>query len=567
MRLIDLSTPYLTRQLIAYIGNKRALLGFLSEVFFELEQISPIGTFLDPFAGSGSVARLARLLGYRVFANDWEPYSHIVNSCHITINRSELADMFRPRGGIRTVFDELNAARYAKPGFVTSYYAPASTAAADYRKERMFYTRENALFIDGVRNQIERWYPGDSLEPSQLKEKNILLSSLIYEAATHANTSGVFKAYHKGFGGHGKDALSRIMHPMQLEVPELINSVMECEGCRMDAERFSRQRPVDLCYLDPPYNSHQYGSNYHLLNTVALWDNPAVDNSINPGGTLKAKAGIRSDWIKTKSRFCYKDTAPGAFANLLDAIDARFIVLSYNTEGIIPFEELYELMGSTGALSLRTMDYIKYRGGKQSIDRKVHNEEFVMVLDRSANKGNSRQLSPERFLLERRINALTRGAFHPERIRETFRTGGIQTGAEYLCLLKLIDGNPSLTLTIEDCYRFSDCPSTQELRSHSDLSLSEFARKLEYCAVRDRLEEASVLVEILMITAESRRRSRYLNKLVNVIKKFAFRKYKNEFENTLTIIQNKMKQYPAVFRGLGPKLKEIERIASLRFNG
>ena len=32
---------------------------------------------------------------------------------------------------------------------------------------------------------------------------------------------------------------------------------------------------MDIAYLDPPYNQHPYGSNYHVLNTVAVWDKPA----------------------------------------------------------------------------------------------------------------------------------------------------------------------------------------------------------------------------------------------------------------------------------------------------
>lgn len=35
--------------------------------------------FCRLFAGSGVVSRLARQNGYRVIANDWEPYSHALN--------------------------------------------------------------------------------------------------------------------------------------------------------------------------------------------------------------------------------------------------------------------------------------------------------------------------------------------------------------------------------------------------------------------------------------------------------------------------------------------------------
>ena len=33
--------------------------------------------------------------------------------------------------------------------------------------------------------------------------------------------------------------------------------------------------PVDLAYLDPPYNQHRYDSNYHVWETIVAWDAPA----------------------------------------------------------------------------------------------------------------------------------------------------------------------------------------------------------------------------------------------------------------------------------------------------
>ncbi|MCK7503727.1 MAG: hypothetical protein MZV70_06155 [Desulfobacterales bacterium] len=105
------------------------------------------------------------------------------------------------------------------------WYAPRDTSRADWRTERLFYTRENAVFLDRVREHIERAYP---LGPSpsiptlrRARRRDLLLALLILEAAVHANTSGVFKAFHKGFGGHGRDAPPRILGAMELEPPLL----------------------------------------------------------------------------------------------------------------------------------------------------------------------------------------------------------------------------------------------------------------------------------------------------------------------------------------------------------
>jgi len=216
--------PYLQDQLIAYIGNKRSLQPFLAGVFSRLAR--PGAVFLDPFAGSGAVARLARYLGYRVQANDWEPYAYVLNYAYLCVGKGEVEGLFRALGGLQGLLAELNTLPDPPPEgqYITRHYAPRNTEQADYHTERLFYTRENALRIDALRNRLEELYPGFEPEGRGRKEKYLLLASLLYGAATHVNTSGVFKACHKGFGGHGRDALGRILAPIRLQAPELLDA-------------------------------------------------------------------------------------------------------------------------------------------------------------------------------------------------------------------------------------------------------------------------------------------------------------------------------------------------------
>ncbi|HKJ86541.1 MAG TPA: DNA adenine methylase, partial [Spirochaetia bacterium] len=73
----------LTHGLISYIGNKRRMLEPLAEVFAPLLRDSGETTFLDPFSGSGAVSRLAKHLGFRVHAADWEPYAAVVTAASL----------------------------------------------------------------------------------------------------------------------------------------------------------------------------------------------------------------------------------------------------------------------------------------------------------------------------------------------------------------------------------------------------------------------------------------------------------------------------------------------------
>ena len=564
----DLDHPYLKKQLIAYIGNKRSLQPLLYQVFSKIgncgrgsgRSATQPAVFLDPFAGSGSVARLARYLGFRVLANDWEYYAFVLNYAHLCIGSSEAKGLFRSRGGPQALLAELNALPppLEADRYISRYYAPVSTEAADYHTERLFYTRENALIIDGIRSRLEKMYPGTE----DTQEKLLLLAALLYQCATHTNTSGVFKACHKGFGGHSRDALGRILSPIRLQMPILIDTPGKAEvGCQ-DALQFVRSRPAELCYLDPPYNQHQYGSNYHLLNTIALWDKPAVNNELRGDGRLKHKAGIRKDWVKTRSAYCYRRSAGRQFRELLDAIDARHIVLSYNTEGIIPFEELVELLASQGRIELFGNEYVKYRGGRQSIARQVHNLEFVLLLDRNRSTSGPDRQRLERAVLANRLAVLMKRSFCPEKIRRRFALGSWK----HPWLAIELEGK-SYQLPMPHLYRFS--PEAAEMIG-SGADLRTLLKDLSSCECADRQEEIHVVLRILKSSsqrAEGSDRDALQRRILWLLRKFAHRKYRERFEKTVAELRTFAEEDPEGFALLLRGLSEVTVLARARFVG
>lgn len=557
--------PYLQDQLIAYIGNKRALQPFLSGVFTLLA--SPGAVFLDPFAGSGAVARLARYLGYRVQANDWEPYAYVLNYAYLCVGKNEAEGLFRERGGLQDLLAELNALPDPPPErqYIARHYAPRSTERADYRTERLFYTRENALRIDALRNRLEETYPGFEPEGPGRKEKYLLLASLLYGAATHVNTSGVFKACHKGFGGHGRDALGRILAPIRLQAPKLLDAP-EAEACCCDAASFVRGRPADLCYLDPPYNQHQYGSNYHLLNTIALWDRPEVSAERRPDGRLRHKAGIRADWVRTRSPFCYRESALPALASLLEEVDARTLALSYNTEGLIPLEELVALLESQGAVQVHGSEYVKYRGGKQSIGRRVHNVELLLVVERGRRGSPRQREAVRRLLLEQRLRLLLRGAFDPEALARAFPLLDDGRG------IRIRLGSQALPVGMENRYRF--LPEAADalaaaLRAGevAAAELEALYRSLEACVCPDREQEIRVLLGILAQEREPRKREELERRLLWLLKKLAHRKYRERFQAAVASLRREISRDPEGHRILVVGLPALEKQAAARFTG
>ncbi len=549
--------PYLRTQLIAYIGNKRSLLPFLGELFRER---SPRGRggpgtgrgarFLDPFAGSGSVSRLAKYLGFAVVAGDWECYSYVINRAHLGVDPKELPGLFAEHGGIGEVLSELNGLYPAAsggvappggPAYIARHFAPGATETADYRRERLFYTRENALFIDAVRNRIEELYPGpvDSAGP----EKSLLLASLLYQAATHANTSGVFKAHHKGFGGHGGDALARIMRPMALQAPVLYDGTTGAEVHRREAEDLARGRSFDVAYLDPPYTGHQYGSNYFMLNTIARWDKPPVPEERGPDGRFKQKAGIRADWRRTRSAYCYRRSAPEALRRLVDSIDAGQIYLSYNTEGIIPFEELIDIMESRGRVELFLKDYTVYRGGKQSIRRATRNAELVLLVTTTeAPRPRDRRRIEEARLVQE-VRELLQGRFVPERLAAVDLEGvRFETDNDYR-ITRVVPPVEELTVDVLEAFRDA----------------------LEAARVVDHFEEITVLGALLskgeLPPAVSRE---YQRRALWCLRKFSFRRYREQFEAAEALLRGVLEEAPGELSILRSGLeKEVAR-AGLR---
>ncbi len=549
-----LDTPYLTKQLIAYIGNKRSLLPFLSNIFNSLELGENV-KFLDPFAGSGAVSRLAKSAGFNVYTNDWEYYSYIVNSCYIGVNKSTSQELFKDRGGLKKVFKEFESLKNEFLPYVSRYYAPKETDSADYITERLFYTRENAVFIDRARSLIEEFFPHGNLDKNQQDEKNILLASLLYEVSTHANTSGVFKACHKGFGGHGKDALGRIMAPMKMEIPYLIDSKYDNRVSRMDAKEFVKGKSADICYLDPPYNTHQYGSNYFMLNTVARWDKPDVNQSRGRDGRFIEKSGIRKDWENTKSPYCYKKLAPGSFKELMDSIDSRYIMLSYNTEGIIPFNQLFDIMEEHGKVDLHVKDYTLYRGGKQSLERKNHNMELLLVVDRKKKPDGKDRHSVERFLTERKVLTMLKQPYCPDKIDSIF---------------SIKNDKCSLSNNIEPIKMFKRYQFTQTPKDLSAISLGELDKlhsDLNMACCTDNYEEFLVLISLLEKEYDNKSIKRIQKRILVVYKKLAFKKYKDIFIKAGEIISKKIEESDQKYLEISDKITNINEIAKLRFEG
>lgn len=357
---------YLTDQIITYIGNKRALLPLIGAGLNRALDLlgNDRVSFLDLFAGSGVVSRYVKRFARHLIVNDLEPYSAIVNRCFLS-NAAQI-DSVR----LRQVLGEVQVRQRddPSPGFLTELYAPADEAQIT-ATDRVFYTRQNATFLDSACRALS-----DAPQPY----RDLLLGPLLASASVHANTSGVFKGFHKGadgrgkFGGGGGDALSRIMRPIEWRLPIL--SAFECPHSvhQRDANALVREvAKVDVAYLDPPYNQHPYGSNYFMLNLLADYRRPE---------TVSRVSGIPADW--QRSAYNKRGLSEAAVMDAVALCPADIVLLSYSSEGFIPLDVFHRDLITLGRVEMLDTEYNTFRGCRNLHARDHLLREFLFLVDK-----------------------------------------------------------------------------------------------------------------------------------------------------------------------------------------
>jgi|GEM_PF-134647 len=362
----DEDEAFLRTQLITYIGNKRALLPFVDAGIAHARQClgkSRID-FLDLFSGSGVVARLARRHAHRLHCNDLERYSEVSNRCYQT-NAGDV-----DAGALAAERDrvEREVASGMAPGFLCELYAPRDDDAIQ-PGERVFYTRRNAMFLDTFCQVLVD-------TPAELRP--FLLAPVLAQASMHTNTSGVFKGFHKNrdgvgqFGGTARNALSRILRPIQLQAPVLSRFDCAVQLHRRDANALVRElEPVDVAYFDPPYNEHPYGSNYFMLNLLCDYQRPREVSRVS---------GIPTDW--NRSDYNRARLAEATLFDAVAAVRADFVLISYNSEGFIPHARFVAGLEALGEVSVMDTRYNTFRGSRNLGARDTHVTEFLYLLDK-----------------------------------------------------------------------------------------------------------------------------------------------------------------------------------------
>ena len=329
-----------------YIGSKYKLSNFIKSEIKKVVGEMKDKVFCDLFAGTGAIGRAFKTESKKVIANDFEYYAYVLNQNYIG-NHEKL--------GYQDLIEELNRLEDVE-GFIFNNYCLGSGS------KRQYFSDENGKKIDAIRQKIKSWKTENRINENQYY---FLLTSLLENADAVANTASVYGAFLKHLKKSAQKTLT--LRPALFEINDNEHEVFNSE-----ANSLINQISGDVLYLDPPYNARQYGSNYHLLNTLAKYD------TFIPNG----KTGLRS---YERSKFCQKNEVANAFESLIKNAQFKYIFLSYNNEGLMSENEVKNILQKYGRYDLVTTDYQRFKADKTENrnHKATRTEEFLHILEKN----------------------------------------------------------------------------------------------------------------------------------------------------------------------------------------
>lgn len=307
--------------MIKYIGSKRVLVPKILSLVEAVNSAASCRTVADLFSGTARVGHALKSAGYQVTSNDLLTYSYVLSQALVAAD-----ERLYPEARVGKLLRHLNGLP-PQDGWFSDLYS---------RQARYFHPK-NAARIQAIRVAIDDVSQGDEIL------RAILLTSLMLAADKVDSTVGLQMAYLKSWA-------PRAFNEMVLTYPPLLPGI----GTAMQGEAIDAARSVhsDLAYLDPPYNQHSYLGNYHVWETLVLWDNPET----------YGVARKRIDCKSRKSIFNHKRTASIALTALLASIKAPHIILSFSDEGFAVAEDIEAVLASERYVLRLAQDHKRYVG-------------------------------------------------------------------------------------------------------------------------------------------------------------------------------------------------------------
>jgi len=326
-----------------YYGCKTKLLDYIGDVIEKLS-LKKKAIIFDIFSGTSVVGQYFKKLGYTVYANDFLEFAYALAYCYIRTNN--MPKFTHLKKHLNKVYNAESVIAYLNnlPGevnFITKNYSPHG------KNRRCFLSVKNAKKVDAIRHQIDIWKKYKWISKT---EYYYLITALIEGINLVSNVAGTYAAYLKTWD-------NRALKPIKLTAPKIIKSNNKNLAIKCNANDIVSKYDVDVLYLDPPYNSRQFASNYFFLELVA-------EGWFNKKPKIYGLTGMRP-YKNQKSAYSIVSQASEALLDLIDKARTKYIILSYNDEGIIPLNTLRKILKTKGIVQEFIKEHKRYRAINQ----------------------------------------------------------------------------------------------------------------------------------------------------------------------------------------------------------
>ncbi len=317
-----------------YLGSKQKLVEFIDEII--KNKISEFDTFFEPFGGTGVISNYYNNKNKTIIINDILKSNCIVYDTFFSSSPYDIAK-------INEIINSFNEIYVCQDNYFSSNFGDR------------YFTVENSRKIGFIRDEIDILVQTDKVNQ---REKNILITSLLYATDKVANTCGHYDAYREKL-----DSTKAI----ELLVPHINNSVnINNKIYNRDANDLVKKVESDVTYIDTPYNSRQYCDAYHLLENIALNAKPEL---IGKARKMKDRRNLKSNYCTVKAVDSFKD--------LIENLNTKHILVSYNnmarkgngrSNAKISNSEIVEILSSKGNVEIFETDFNAFTTGKSKID-------------------------------------------------------------------------------------------------------------------------------------------------------------------------------------------------------
>ena len=324
-----------------YLGCKAKLINFIHDVVDE--NCENIYSVADIFAGTG-------IVGYS-----------FADRCSVTVNDTLLSNVC----AYHTFFSDQKY-NQKKIWDLIDFYNSSNPVTTNYYSDNFgntYLSTKNMIKVGFIRDDIDLKF---ELGEINLREKYILITSLIYAIDRIANTVGHYDAFRKN---------GNLSPVLKLIPPEIKNLPYKNDIFNEDGNMLAKNLCVDLVYIDPPYNSRQYCDAYHFLENVAK----NKKNKVYGVARKMDRSALKSSYCTTK--------ATNELENLIRNLNTKYILLSYNNTGDksndrsnakITDDDIIRILQEKGKVKIFEKEFNLFSTGKSS--QSNHKERLFLCI-------------------------------------------------------------------------------------------------------------------------------------------------------------------------------------------